>query len=264
MNENNLKKAVAVCDSKVCSKCGEEKLLSEFYKRNNGLNRACKICIKERTNKYRIINIKEIKEKKKKYNLLHPEKNQQRCKKYMLLNVEKIKDDKKVYAQNNIEKIKSKGEKYYKENKETITEKKKKYNLKNKDKNKERYKNYRLNNKDKINNYFYNRKKTDPLFKMSCNLRNRTSRAFKFSFWKKNSSTIKLLGCDYKTAFEHLEKQFVDGMSWDNQGEWHIDHIIPLASANTEKEIETLCHYTNLQPLWAFDNMSKGAKIYAV
>jgi hypothetical protein len=50
-------------------------------------------------------------------------------------------------------------------------------------------------------------------------------------------------------------------MSWDNYGEWHIDHIIPLASADTEEEVLKLYHYTNLQPLWAIDNIRKGSKI---
>ena len=50
-------------------------------------------------------------------------------------------------------------------------------------------------------------------------------------------------------------------MSWDNYGEWHIDHIIPLASATTEEGVLKLYHYSNLQPLWAKDNLSKGSKI---
>jgi hypothetical protein len=58
-----------------------------------------------------------------------------------------------------------------------------------------------------------------------------------------------------------LEKQFVVGMSWDNRNKWHIDHIIPLSSAKTEEEIYKLAHYTNLQPLWAEDNLSKGDTI---
>jgi hypothetical protein len=49
-------------------------------------------------------------------------------------------------------------------------------------------------------------------------------------------------------------------MCWDNQGKWHIDHIIPLSSGKTEDDIIKLCHYTNLQPLWAIDNMKKGSK----
>ena len=58
----------------------------------------------------------------------------------------------------------------------------------------------------------------------------------------------------------HLEKQFAIGMSWENRSEWHIDHIIPLSSAKTEDEVYKLCHYTNLQPLWAEDNLKKSNK----
>jgi len=58
-----------------------------------------------------------------------------------------------------------------------------------------------------------------------------------------------------------LEKKFVGGMSWENYGKWHIDHIIPLSSANNEDEIYKLCYYTNLQPLWSEENLKKGKKI---
>ena len=50
-------------------------------------------------------------------------------------------------------------------------------------------------------------------------------------------------------------------MSWENQGKWHIDHIIPLSSAANEEELYKLCHFTNLQPMWATDNIRKGSKI---
>ena len=50
-------------------------------------------------------------------------------------------------------------------------------------------------------------------------------------------------------------------MTWDNYGQWHIDHIIPLSSAKTEMEIYELCKYTNLQPLWAVDNLRKNNKL---
>jgi len=73
--------------------------------------------------------------------------------------------------------------------------------------------------------------------------------------------TMEYLGCNKDTLREHIEKQFKDGMTWENQGQWHIDHIRPCASFNLYNEIERhMCfHYTNLQPLWAFDNISKGA-----
>jgi hypothetical protein len=62
---------------------------------------------------------------------------------------------------------------------------------------------------------------------------------------------------------KYIESKFKEGMSWDNYGVygWHLDHIIPLSSAKNEEELKSLCHYTNLQPLWAFDNLSKFNKI---
>ena len=62
---------------------------------------------------------------------------------------------------------------------------------------------------------------------------------------------------------DHLEKQFTSGMNWNNNTlhGWHVDHIIPLSSAKTLDDVERLCHYTNLQPLWAKDNILKSDKI---
>jgi len=56
----------------------------------------------------------------------------------------------------------------------------------------------------------------------------------------------------------HVEQQFTVDMHWDNYGDWHIDHIVPLSCADTEEELKLLCHYTNLQPLWAVDNLAKS------
>jgi hypothetical protein len=72
--------------------------------------------------------------------------------------------------------------------------------------------------------------------------------------------TLEYVGCTIDVLREYLQKLFKHGMTWENQGEWHIDHIRPCASFNMDNEIERhMCfHYTNLQPLWAFDNMSKG------
>jgi hypothetical protein len=74
----------------------------------------------------------------------------------------------------------------------------------------------------------------------------------------KNLNQQNILGCDFKGLQHYLENKFTDGMNWENYGKWHVDHIIPLASAKTEDEIYQLNHYTNLQPLWALDNQIKG------
>ena len=70
-----------------------------------------------------------------------------------------------------------------------------------------------------------------------------------------------MLGVEWEVAKQHIGRQFTKGMNWDNHGDWHIDHIIPLASAKTPERLKQLCHYTNLQPLWAKENISKSDKI---
>ena len=122
--------------------------------------------------------------------------------------------------------------------------------------NKERHNEYKKH-------YIKNKRKSDSLFKLKCTLRSRTSMAFKRKSWEKNTKTQEMLGDEWIVVKSHIESRFKDGMSWDNFGEWQIDHIIPLASANTEEGLIELCHYTNLQPLWAEENISKGDKIIA-
>jgi hypothetical protein len=79
--------------------------------------------------------------------------------------------------------------------------------------------------------------------------------------WSKDSKTQEYLGCDWETFMEHLESQFTEGMSWDNQGEWHYDHIYPISLAQTEEDMYIFNHYTNFQPLWAKDNLSKSNSV---
>ena len=80
----------------------------------------------------------------------------------------------------------------------------------------------------------------------------------------KTGSAVSDLGCTINELKAHLEAQFVQGMTWDNWAYdgWHIDHIKPLASFDLTDREQFLqaCHYTNLQPLWAEENLSKGAK----
>ena len=122
--------------------------------------------------------------------------------------------------------------------------------------------NYFQDNKEDIFIYRNNYKNSNPLVKLRCRLSSRTAMAFTRSRWVKNGTTEILLGNSFSKVYKHIENLFTDDMSWGNFDKIHIDHIIPLSSANTEAELIALCHYKNLQPLWAKDNLSKGSKIY--
>jgi len=80
--------------------------------------------------------------------------------------------------------------------------------------------------------------------------------------WKKTSKTENMLGCKFDFFKNYIEKQFTEGMTFKNYGDWHLDHIKPLALAKTEEDVITLNHYTNFQPLWAKDNFKKGSKYF--
>jgi hypothetical protein len=103
----------------------------------------------------------------------------------------------------------------------------------------------------------------NPLIRLESAYRARILSAFKAKRIDKNSKTFNMLGCTPAQLKAHLESLFLPGMTWKNRGYegWHVDHIIPLSSANSEEDLRKLCHYTNLQPLWAVDNMLKGAKM---
>lgn len=105
------------------------------------------------------------------------------------------------------------------------------------------------------------RRKEDILYKLADSIRSRTKKSLNHKSWKKTTKFYEYIGCNLIELKTHLESQFKNNMSWKNYGEWHIDHIIPLSSAKTKEELYKLCHYTNLQPLWAIDNLRKGNRI---
>ena len=118
------------------------------------------------------------------------------------------------------------------------------------------------NNRAKVNkrrNYMY---KNNPQRRLSELLRTRLGKVI--SRWSNDGSSIQDIGCSADELKEHIESMFKDGMSWENHGKegWHIDHIVPLSSFDlTDREqFLAACNYKNIQPLWAKDNLSKGAK----
>jgi hypothetical protein len=106
-------------------------------------------------------------------------------------------------------------------------------------------------------------KESNPTKKIACDLRSRIWSTLKGK--KKYSHFRELVGCSDDFLKEYLESLFQEGMTWHNHGQygWHIDHIIPCSSFDlTDPEEQKKCfHYTNLQPLWWYDNIKKGTKI---
>ena len=103
---------------------------------------------------------------------------------------------------------------------------------------------------------------SDAFYKLRTILSNQMVRSFKAKSWSKDSKTQTLLGCTFKEFAAHLQSKFKEGMTLENHGEWHIDHIKPCALAASPEELAALFHFTNLQPLWASENISKGSKYY--
>ena len=110
-------------------------------------------------------------------------------------------------------------------------------------------------------NWINKKLKTDPHFKLKQALSHRIWGALKGQV--KSKRTMELLGCTIDELWIHMESKFTEGMTKENYGKWHVDHIMPCASFDlTDPEQQAKCfHYTNLQPLWALDNIKKGKSV---
>jgi hypothetical protein len=119
--------------------------------------------------------------------------------------------------------------------------------------------------KNKRNAYLreYYKGITNPVKKLKRHLQAVMGQIFRHKGIKKDTRTEKILGCSYSFFKAYIEARFKEGMSWENRGQWHLDHIIPLATAKTKKELLKLNHYTNMQPLWANDNLIKSDNLPA-
>lgn len=234
-------------EKKICSKCKIEKDVCEFYKnpkKDGEVRTRCKTCTNEDSTLYNQKNKEKLREIKERYVTNNKEKVKNSKKNWF----NKNPTYKKEWYEKNIDKILENRKNHYYENRAERIAYNKEYVKKNKlilnEKNKQRY-------------------KVDVIFKLKQSIRTRINKYLKSKKIEKNRKIFQIVGCSVDLLKEHLEKQFKSGMTWENYGlyGWHIDHIIPLASAKTEEEIYTLCHYTNLQPLWAEENLRKNKKI---
>jgi len=217
-----------IAAQKKCPRCQEVKDVSQFYKCNTyGVKSYCIPCE---------LQYKKEKRKNSDHNLKIRERRKNDPEFRERMRAHSTASRKKTYC----------------------PEKARKYRIAYIEKNKERVTSYRKK--------YESKKKNDPVYKIARACKSRLHDILKYKRLKKTRKTAQALGCDWETLKIHLESQFTEGMSWDNFGlnGWHIDHIIPLSSAKTEEDVYKLSHYTNLQPLWAIDNIRKKDKILEV
>lgn len=245
-----------------CSKCNDYKSWKEYATSNKESTRhtsRCKACdllyrktnaeaIKATSTRYREMNSDLLKQKKKEYYLKNKDSISKRAQKYREENKEKIFISKKKYREENKEKIYLSKKKYREENKEAIKAKKSSDTYKE--------------NRNEQRRIRYNQ---DQNYKIESILRSRLVTALKVQKAYKANRTMELLGCSIEEFKKYIEDRWLPGMSWDNHSleGWHLDHIIPVSSWNLlDPQQQKECfHYTNMQPLWAIDNLQKSNKI---
>ncbi len=229
---------------KICSKCGEEKPLQDFYKQKNGYlgRRAdCKICSGKK--------IEEWKSKNPNYISDYYNKNKKRCRQSSL-----------KYYNKNKEKCCEYNRDYYKKNSKELNEYSRDYYKKNSKELNEYGKEWRKNNQEKCRQYARNRYKKNSELAAIKWMRNFLYRTEKYGFSKTKLNTIMEFGYSPIQLIQRIECQFKEGMSWENRSEWHIDHKKPItafAEGTNPKIINMLC---NLQPIWKHENLSKSNK----
>lgn len=224
-------------------------------------------CINEKMRRFRGDAIKscqcleccEIRERKRRYahkwRKNNPEKVRTISRKYREENHEKVLEATQKWRRENPDKVNTSRRRRRDENPEAYREVDRKSKAKWREENLEKV-------RELARDYQSKRYQNDPQFKLAITLRNRLNRVIKRG--QKAGSVVRDLGCSIEALKEHLERQFQEGMTWDNYGDWHIDHILPLSSFDLTDREQFLkaCHYTNLQPLWKLDNLSKGARIW--
>lgn len=154
-------------------------------------------------------------------------------------------------------------------NKDSVREYVKTWNEKNKEHRKQYLKEYREKNIDKIRktkrDYERNRKSSDPLYKLISNFRTAIYTVLKESNVDKYGHYFDVLQYTPEELINHLEKQFIDDMTWDNYGIWHVDHKLPITSFDIQEmgddEFMRCWCLDNLQPMWGEENIRKSNKI---
>lgn len=231
---------------KICKKCNIEKEVSNFYSCATCFDKYqgnCKMCSKEYTSSdyIKTTDIKKCIKCELELSYLLFSKNKRSRDGYTNTCKKCVKKANKKWREANKEYIKQEKKNYYNKNKEHVIRKSSEYHL------------------NKLNN--------NPIYKLISRTRTLIGNSFKRGCeksFKKPQKSENILGCTMQEFVEHLQSLFTEGMTLENHGNceecWHIDHIVPISSAKTEEDVIKLNHYSNLQPLWRRDNLTKSKK----
>ena len=221
--------------SKECTKCHATKDISEFYKRNEYANcytSHCKVCTQTRHNARKV---EPVQEGAKVCTRCVIEKPVSEFGPMVTAADGRKPHCKQCHAGIQLE--------YVDSNREEVNARYRASNVKHASRNRKR-------------------RAEDTGFRIRCNLSGRVCSALKAAGTIKSENTKELIGCSIEDLKSHLESKFTEGMTWGNYGEWHLDHIKPCVTFNlVEVEEQRKCfHWTNLQPLWALDNLRKSSR----
>jgi hypothetical protein len=150
---------------------------------------------------------------------------------------------------------------WYNKNKKLTIQRSKEWKENNSDRSKELNKKSNKKRRPLISKYCRERYHSDNLFRMRDSISSLIGNSFRKKGYSKKSKTNEILGIDYEGFMVYIESKFTQGMTWENKGDWEIDHKIPVSYGKTEKDIIKLNHYSNLQPLWKEDNRKKSNKL---
>lgn len=169
----------------------------------------------------------------------------------------------KAFRENNLEFVRAREAAYAKKNRIARIANLREYYIKNRAYLLEQRRIYAAlpSTKARTNIWTRDKKLDSPMHRLKSSLSSRIRTCLKRDGYSKTSKTCEILGCEWDYFKSHIERQFSSGMCWEKVGvHIHIDHILPLAMATNEEEMLALSHFTNLRPMWARDNLSKGAK----
>lgn len=245
--------------TKACTNCGKlYPATPDFFPRDGArLRNSCKVC--------RNAQKRKATEKREQLSPIAREERLKKVRAYGMANRQSIMDYQRQWKAENPEHVKRKQREYYDANACAIRDRASAWKKSNPDRRLENNRRWAKENPEKSAESSRKnkaRRMKVPISAFIERVRGLIAASIRNRGYTKRAKSHEILCCDWDFFKIHIERQFLNGMSWEKMGnEIHIDHIVPLATATTEAEVLALNHFTNLRPLWAAENLSKGAQI---